>query len=85
MNEQNITENKSISVFKSFDFDKSLEFEKYLENIFPRPTGLLLKKFKRKFYKKTIDPDFEINFDGINKKVPYIIHLSKIINKPIIL
>ena len=53
----------------NYKFLKNNKFLKYINEIFPRPTNLLLEKKKRKFYKKNIDKNFEINFDDLAEKV----------------
>ena len=55
--------------FLNYNFDLNEKFRTYIDGIFPEPKGLLLKKFQRKFYKKEIDPNFNIEFDNISKKV----------------
>lgn len=46
------------------DFDWSDErWVSYLSNLYPAPVGKQLLKFKKKWYKKNIDPDFDESFD----------------------
>lgn len=72
---EDINENKAnssqIQAFKEYDFDSNSKFKKYIMGIYPEPKGLLLRKYKRKFFKIEVDPDFDINFDDLNKKVPF--------------
>ena len=55
--------------YKKERLEENEDFHRYLDGVFPKPRGLLLEKFKRKYYKKHFQKDFEINFDNINAKV----------------
>ena len=62
-------DDSKIAKYLEYKFFKDNNFIKYIEQVFPEPKGLLLEKFKRKYYKKTINKDFIINYDDFNKKV----------------
>jgi hypothetical protein len=51
-----------IKKYQSFDFNGNAQWNEYLKNIFPTPTGALLEKKKKQWYKNNIDPDFDVNF-----------------------
>jgi len=38
-------------------------WQKYLDSLYPAPNFKQIQKFKKKWYKKTIDPDFDDNFE----------------------
>lgn len=62
-------DDKSIKKYLEYRFFKDDNFIKYIEQVFPEPKGLLLEKFKRKYYKKKINLEFLINYDDFEKKV----------------
>ena len=62
--------------YKKERLEENEDFHRYLDGVFPKPRGLLLEKFKRKYYKRHFQKDFEINFDNINAKVTFSIILS---------
>jgi hypothetical protein len=72
-------ESEIIKQFAEYDFDSDKKFIAYLEGIYPEPKGLLLKKFKRKFFKKNINPELDVNFDNINDKVRIGIYLISLV------
>lgn len=39
------------------------KWQSYLNNIYPIPKAALLEKIRKKWYKKNVDPDFDIEFD----------------------
>lgn len=51
-----------VQAFRLFDFDKSEEYKAYMRNIELPPGDNALLKAKAKFYKRTQDPDFEIDW-----------------------
>ncbi|CAD8140022.1 unnamed protein product [Paramecium pentaurelia] len=48
-----------MEAYSKFDFDRNENFQQYLLNVYPLPPNL--DKIKRKWYKKYIDPEFDIN------------------------
>lgn len=46
--------------FNSFDWSSNDNWKKYLEELEPTPTGPLLDKYKRKWFKKNIDSSLEL-------------------------
>eukprot|EP00357_Protocruzia_adherens_P003086 CAMPEP_0115045930 /NCGR_PEP_ID=MMETSP0216-20121206/48463_1 /TAXON_ID=223996 /ORGANISM="Protocruzia adherens, Strain Boccale" /LENGTH=309 /DNA_ID=CAMNT_0002428947 /DNA_START=41 /DNA_END=970 /DNA_ORIENTATION=+ len=53
----------SITKFKSFNFSESADWQKYVGNILITSRTTTLEKVKRKWYKKHIDQNFDIEFD----------------------
>ena len=39
------------------------KWQSYLANIYPVPKASLMDKIRKKWYKKNVDPDFDITFD----------------------
>jgi len=50
--------------FFQFDWSSNDAWLAYLNNLYPLPSGSVLEKVKRKFYKKNIDPSIEIGPAG---------------------
>lgn len=48
-----------MEAYSKFDFEGNKEFQQYFSNIFPTPTNV--EKYKRNWYKKYIDPNFDVN------------------------
>ena len=48
--------------FQNFDWVKSELWQSYYRNLYPTPPPSKLDKYKRKFYKLKIDPEFDINY-----------------------
>lgn len=48
--------------FETFDWSDE-RWELYLSDLFPTPTGGQLLKWKKKWYKKHVDSDFDIDFE----------------------
>lgn len=53
---------EKFSSYKAFNWNSSEEWNKYLKNLDPQPEGDKLEYFKRKFYKQSIDKDFDRNY-----------------------
>ena len=49
--------------FKEYDWQHSETWQSYYRNLFPIPPGDKIEKYKRKFYKLKIDPDFDIHYN----------------------
>lgn len=52
--------------FKTFNFEQSAEWRRYFEDLLPIPNSSQIEKFKRKWYKKAIDPLFDVDFKENN-------------------
>lgn len=48
--------------FLEFDWQNSQEWQLYYSNLYPTPPGNKIEKYKKKFYKNKIDPEFDINY-----------------------
>ena len=48
--------------FKEFDWQSSQEWQLYYSNLYPTPGPSKIERFKKKFYKNKIDPDFDIDY-----------------------
>lgn len=48
--------------FKEFNWKDSEEWQSYFRNLYPTPPGSKIEKYKKKFYKLKIDPDFDVNY-----------------------
>lgn len=48
--------------FEKFNWADN-RWQVYLESLYPQPRYTQLLKFKKKWYQKTIDKDFDVNFD----------------------
>ena len=53
--------------FQNFDWVNSDLWQSYYRNLYPSPPLSKLDKYKRKFYKLKIDPDFDINYKKIEQ------------------
>lgn len=59
----------SIEAYKAYKFHVDPAFLTFLDRFYPTPTGILLEKQRRKYYKTNVDPHFNPNFDGIDDRV----------------
>ena len=48
--------------FNKYDWENSQEWKDYYRNLFPTPHESKTIKYKKKFYKLKIDPDFDISY-----------------------
>lgn len=53
---------KKYEEFEKFSWADQ-RWQTYLDNLYPKPNYKQLDKFKRKFYKNTIDKDFDVTYD----------------------
>lgn len=51
---------ESKTKFQAYDFANSIQWQEYLKNIYPTPTYQKMDYLKQKWYKKNIDPSFEV-------------------------
>lgn len=54
--------------FKEYNWEGSQEWHSYFENIYPTPPKNKFLRYKKKFYRNKIDPDFDIDYKPINYK-----------------
>ena len=54
-------EEESITKYKAFDFIHNKDWQEYLNHIYPIPTGSTLEHYKRKWYKRMVNPEFDID------------------------
>ena len=54
--------------FKEYDWVSSKEWQLYYTNIYPSPPPSKILKYKKKFYRNKIDPDFDINYTPPNEE-----------------
>ena len=52
--------------FIKYNWDTSEEWHTYFSNLFPTPPPNKILKYKKKFYRNKIDPDFDINYKSPN-------------------
>lgn len=48
--------------FKEYNWAESSEWKSYYNNIFPTPPSSKILRYKKKFYRNKIDPDFDIDY-----------------------
>jgi len=48
--------------FLKYDFMKDEKYRQYIDGIYPEPTLLNLRSYQKKFYKKYIDPTFDVSY-----------------------
>ena len=48
--------------YTEFDFKASEEWHTYFDGLFPVPPKRKVEKFKRKFYNRKIDPNFDVSY-----------------------
>lgn len=48
--------------FKEFNWQESNEWQSYYRNLYPTPPGSKILKYKKKFYRLKIDPDFDVDY-----------------------
>lgn len=53
---------EAFAKYKSFDFGSNKEWQRYFEDLLPVPQYNQIEKFKRKWYKKAIDPSFDVDY-----------------------
>ena len=54
--------------FKEYDWVRSQEWQSYYTNIFPTPPPSKILRYKKKFYRNKIDPDFDIDYKPPNEE-----------------
>ena len=54
--------------FKEYDWVESKEWQLYYNNIFPTPPPSKILRYKKKFYRNKIDPDFDIDYKPPNEE-----------------
>jgi len=54
--------------FKEYDWVESKEWQSYYTNIFPTPPPSKILRYKKKFYRNKIDPDFDIDYKPPNEE-----------------
>ena len=53
---------ESLKKYKEYDFSKSASWLNYYDNLFPTPSMKKLDKFKRKWYNREVDNDFDVKY-----------------------
>ena len=53
---------KKYEEFEKFNWSNP-KWQLFLANLYPTPQYKQLMKFKKKFYQKEIDKDFDVNYD----------------------
>lgn len=48
--------------FLEFNWRECAEWHQYFSNIFPTPPGKKVEHYKKKFYQRNIDPDFDVQY-----------------------
>ena len=54
--------------FKEYNWENSKEWHSYYGNIYPTPPPNKILRYKKKFYRNKIDPDFDIEYSPTNEK-----------------
>ena len=54
--------------FKEYDWVRSQEWQSYYTNIYPTPPPSKILRYKKKFYRNKIDPDFDIDYKPPNEE-----------------
>ena len=54
--------------FKEYNWAESAEWKSYYTNIFPTPPPSKILRYKKKFYRNKIDPDFDIDYKPPNEE-----------------
>ena len=54
--------------FKEYNWTDSAEWKSYYTNIFPTPPPSKILRYKKKFYRNKIDPDFDIDYKPLNEE-----------------
>jgi hypothetical protein len=54
--------------FKEYNWTESAEWKSYYTNIFPTPPPSKILRYKKKFYRNKIDPDFDIDYKPLNEE-----------------
>lgn len=54
--------------FKEYNWTESVEWKSYYTNIFPTPPPSKILRYKKKFYRNKIDPDFDIDYKPPNEE-----------------
>merc|ERR1719409_947781 len=49
--------------FEAFAWESDEGWQGYLSNLYPQPSAGQLLKFKKKWYKKNVDPDFDDTYE----------------------
>ena len=49
--------------FKEYNWVESKEWQLYYSNLFPTPPPSKILRYKKKFYKNKIDPNFDIDYE----------------------
>jgi len=48
--------------YLNYDYNNDTRYQQYLDGIYPQPTPDNIITYRKKFYKKLIDPDFDVNY-----------------------
>ena len=54
--------------FKEYDWVRSQAWQSYYTNIYPTPPPSKILRYKKKFYRNKIDPDFDIDYKPPNEE-----------------
>lgn len=54
--------------FMEYNWEDSQEWHSYFENIYPTPPKKKILRYKKKFFRNKIDPDFDIDYKPQNSK-----------------
>ena len=54
--------------FKEYNWAESADWNNYYTNIFPTPPPSKILRYKKKFYRNKIDPDFDIDYKSPNEE-----------------
>eukprot|EP01055_Gregarina_sp_Pseudo9_P001077 Gregarina_sp_Pseudo_9__1076@NODE_16_length_6292_cov_28_020310_g14_i0_p6_GENE_NODE_16_length_6292_cov_28_020310_g14_i0NODE_16_length_6292_cov_28_020310_g14_i0_p6_ORF_typecomplete_len310_score58_23UPF0121/PF03661_13/4_4e25FtsX/PF02687_21/22FtsX/PF02687_21/6_1_NODE_16_length_6292_cov_28_020310_g14_i050625991 len=57
-----------VTKFEEFDWVNNKQWHAYLESLFPTPPNNKIQYFKKKWYKKEIDPSFDITTDETSQE-----------------
>lgn len=57
--------------YQEFDWAKSDEWQSWLRNVYPVPPAAKLQQMRKKWYKRNIDKDFDVDYTPASQDSQY--------------
>ncbi len=54
---------KKYREFENYDFESQESYRQYIDGVYPAPTRDTLRRYKKKYYRKYVDPQFNVDFE----------------------
>lgn len=63
--------------FREFNWKENKDWQKFYSDLYPKPPQSKILKYKKIFYRKNIDPDFDIDYNPKNNGINAFSHSCK--------